>query len=230
MTHRISPGRLTEAVAVVGREVAARVAARAARTTTERHLWWELSCCVLSSQVPYALAVAAADAIDRSGYLWTGLGPADLDGALEGILRGELFVSGRARRYRFARSRASHLAATHDAIMRSADRLSFLLGQFEDPVSARKWLVRHAPGLGPKQASMFLRNCGVTYDLAVLDRHVIWYMSEVGLLRSSRRGTGSLSCYSLLEQDLRSHASEIGHAVGLLDWAIWIVARAAKAL
>ena len=75
---------------------------------------------------------------------------------------------------------------------------------------------------------MFLRNAGLTYSLAILDRHVLNYMSEVGIGDHSQPYVSGMSTYLRLEQSLREHATRIGYDVGLLDWAIWIVMRADK--
>ena len=75
---------------------------------------------------------------------------------------------------------------------------------------------------------MFLRNTGLTYSLAILDRHVLNYMSEVGISAHTQPYVSGMSTYLRLEQSLREHATRIGYDVGLLDWAIWIVMRADK--
>ena len=95
-------------------------------------------------------------------------------------------------------------------------------------MEVREWLVRHAPGLGPKQSSMFLRNAGLTLDLAVLDRHVVRYMEAIELLARGGHHTATLKDYRATESLLRGHADEFGYRVGLLDWAIWIVMRVAR--
>jgi N-glycosylase/DNA lyase len=227
----IPPEKLTLAVAAIAQDVSARVALRATSAYTEERLWWELSCCILSSQVPYTLASAAADAIQERRSL---LQPADCNHLLvlelEAVLRGRLNVGEAGRAYRFATSRARQLALTRSAIAQAAGDLVSLLARLGDAVQLRSWLVQHAPGVGPKQASMFLRNCGVSYDLAILDRHVVWYMVSIGLVPAMKRPISKLSTYAYYEQTLRLHACEIGHPVGILDWAIWIVARAARRL
>lgn len=75
---------------------------------------------------------------------------------------------------------------------------------------------------------MFLRNCGVTYDLAILDRHVLNYMSAQGIYSGAQASISGLSQYGRHEQRLRDHAREMDCPVGLLDWAIWIVMRVAN--
>jgi N-glycosylase/DNA lyase len=41
---------------------------------------------------------------------------------------------------------------------------------------------------------------------------------------------GALPAYERLESRLRSHAHGFGYTVGVFDWAIWIVMRAAAAM
>lgn len=218
-----APELLQHAVTMLCPEIERRVQ-RNDRPRSERELWHELSCCLLSSQVPYAMADAAAGAIGARGLLLHDRVDAD---ALEAVLSEPLQVNGRARRYRFPVARASQLAATHRAVIGEAGGVVQLLQGFADADGARAWFVAHAPGLGPKQASMFLRNTGYSYELAVLDRHVLNYMEALGL-HAGRQPLGSLARYHRCEAQLVSHAGQLGYRVGLLDWAIWIVVRAAR--
>lgn len=223
----VAPERLRQAVATICPDIKARVASQSP-PTNERRLWWELCCCLLSSRVPFAVAVAAADAVDAGGLLLGKAEVATLEAALSVVLRQSLLVDGRPRRYPFPTARAKHLAGTRIAVSRAAGTLELLLAGFSKPPEARAWFVDNAPGIGPKQASMFLRNVGISYDLAVLDRHVLNYMAALGIYRGANQFISGLTEYRRHEAVLRSHAEDIGFAVGLLDWAIWIVMRAAR--
>lgn len=216
---------LFRAVAAVCPEIRLRI--EEGVVSDERHLWWELSCCILSSQVPYPLAMAAADAIDARGFLYqTGENPEDLAERLFEVLSSPLDVEGKKRSYRFPKAKAGHLASTWAAVAGTGVSLKTLISR--DVNDAREWLVANACGIGPKQASMFLRNCGVTYDLAVLDRHVLSYMCAQGIYSGTQASISGLSKYARHEQRLRDHAREMDCPVGLLDWAIWIVMRVAN--
>jgi N-glycosylase/DNA lyase len=194
----------------------------------ERTLWWELTTCVLSSQVPYSMATAAADAIDATGTLYCKPRNDHAGRVIHEILRTNLRVNGRERLYRFPSVRAVQLEKIRTAILAAADSLSDLLAGFDSADQARRWLVDNAPGLGPKQASMFLRNIALTYDLAIIDRHVLDYMSLTGLHPKDSGAVTSLKRYLRLEDILRLHAEAMKCSVGILDWAIWIVMRVAK--
>ena len=195
----------------------------------ERELWWELSACVLSSQVPYETAVAASDALEKLGLL-----TADYDDEQEiypkvyEVLSTPLIVNEKARRYRFAAIRAKQLAKARVLVTTGGGTLKSLLDNFENAWEARDWLVKCMPGLGPKQASMFLRNSGISYELAILDRHVLNYMSMLGIYEESDMFISGISKYAHYEEKLREHAGELDCNIGMLDWAIWIVMRVAN--
>ena len=196
---------------------------------SEDGLWHHLLTCLLSSQVPYDLAVAAADSIADHRFLdGPEAGLAHEVDRLTNILSQPFNVQGRSRRYRFPNVKARQIVETRCAVSEAAGSLSELVGTFEDCELARDWFIRHAPGMGPKQTSMFLRDVGLTNDLAILDRHVIRYMRAVGLWNSSSEVITGLKEYVRHEAVLKDHAEELGHPVGIVDGAIWIVMRVSK--
>ena len=227
LTMRYEAAQIKAAVSCICPDIQLRVEDSAV-ATCERTLWWELSSCILSSQVPYSLATAAADTLDRSGLLLDNAGDARQEELIFDILSQPLAVKGTMRKYRFPVAKAAQLAMTQRRIHSEARSLSKLLGGFEVAAEGRQWLVDNAPGLGPKQASMFLRNIGVSYDLAILDRHVLQYMELIGLRSPRDRPVHSLSGYVDTEDSLRDHAVDAQCPVGILDWAIWIVMRVTK--
>lgn len=224
-----SPERIRHAVGVVGAEIDRQLSTDTSQSWTESRLWTELACCILSSQVPYETAQAAAVRLEASGlFMKEGVAPHELEAALAELLRCPFEVGGALRRYRFPDSRARQLTATVVKVRREAKGLSDLLESFSDIEIARGWFVANAKGLGPKQASMFLRNVGASYNLAVLDRHLINYMMIMGLT-ADPKPTRKMADYRRDETVLRAHAASFGLPVGLLDWAVWIVMRVANA-
>ena len=228
MNSSISKDTLTYAVSRVSFEVN-RSLSESTDERNEQLLWKELLCCILSSQVHYQLARSAADAIEDAGTLrspsdcWQGIA-----NDLRDVLSRRFHFDGRAQRYRFPATKSCQIAKTCVAIRSQSGSLTKLLSEYNDVRILREWLVHHAPGLGPKQTSMFLRNVGVTLDFAVLDRHVLNYMAFLGLLENDWGFPASLARYELIETRLRCHADTLGYRVGVLDWAIWIVMRVAR--
>ena len=226
--NAFAPMQLQRAVTAICPDIADRASATP-RVRDERRLWWELSCCLLSSQVPYALAAAASDRLEESGLLIaTHSDEADLADELTRLLAAPLSMSGSSRRYRFPNARARQLASTKVAVQAGAGSLCELIRVTGTGEAVREWLVGKALGIGPKQASMFVRNAGLSYELAILDRHVLNYMTALDITPTPIRATSSLPPYLRGETALRIHANHIGVSVGLLDWAIWIVMRVAK--
>jgi N-glycosylase/DNA lyase len=229
--NSITADRIREAVVCIAGEIAARVGGRPRTTPTDdRGLWMELTCCVLSSQVPYDLAKAAALRIDETGVLCKRESPEQeiLRQELVALLSTPFPFEGRCRRYRFPNIRANQIAAAFWAVREEWGSLSGLLTRNSDARLARSWLVENVPGVGPKQASMFLRNVAGSFDLAILDRHVLHYMRTVNLCSVEAFQVTTIGRYERYEIQLQRHAESLGHAVGLLDWAIWIVMRTAS--
>lgn len=223
--------RLRDAVAAICPDIQLRVAARK-DAADERQLWWDLSCCVLSSQVPFDLAAAAASRIDGAATFRRTCprNVAAIRSEILGLLAQPLPFGDGWRRYRFPAARAGQLAQAWSAVMENGGSLGRVVAGNGDAEAVRGWLVRNVPGLGPKQSSMFLRNVGASYDLAVLDRHVLSYMAAVGIGEGAPKGIGTLRAYQRRETDLRDHARSFGCPVGVVDWAIWIVMRVASGM
>jgi N-glycosylase/DNA lyase len=85
-----------------------------------------------------------------------------------------------------------------------------------------------ATGIGPKQASLFLRNTGFGGELAVLDVHVLRFMEYMGLCPKVPKTVSTLREYEALEQILLGYARGLGWGLQVLDQAIWISMRVAK--
>lgn len=227
----IGAARIRSAVERLIPEVTRRLEGTSNRRWTEKTLWWDLSVSVLSSQVSFDLAVAAANRIDRSRVLRSGrCRVGALEREIRNLLGARFVVAGRRARYRFPSSKARQLSLAHQTIHAHYGSLTSAVNAMNDPYKARAWLSAEIAGLGPKQASMFLRNAGMTYDLAIIDRHILRYMSLQKMKADERRPPTSLTDYRTHEIALQQHAIELGTTVGVADWAIWIVMRAVKDL
>jgi N-glycosylase/DNA lyase len=220
-----------QAVRALCPDVARQIESRSSHILPETRLWEELVCCVLSSQVQYEVALAATRRLRglrvfsdiRDGVSPSRLRPKIYD-ALSRVLR----VDGRPLRYRFPRSKASQLATTVRAISECSGGLAPVVYSVDDDRKKRRRLIDLVCGFGPKQASMFLRNCGVSYGLAVLDRHTLRFMAAIGLVRERDSGhPTTLNQYERLESIFNGYSADLGYPSGYVDWAVWIVMREA---
>ncbi len=195
----------------------------------EQRLWRELSCCILSSQVTYELAWSVSTTIDKKGILTTTNTKWEVvANELYSILSESFYVAGQPRRYRFPKAKSYQIAKTWAVVRSHSGTLEEFLTGFSNSMILREWMVRHAPGLGPKQASMFLRNTGITLELAILDRHVLRYMEFIKLLEKGDHQLATMQKYRATEKILRCYADNHGYCLGTLDWAIWIVMRVVR--
>jgi N-glycosylase/DNA lyase len=210
-------------------DIERKVASRNDAALGDDELWWELSACILSSQVQFNLAAAAASAIQDAQILFRppGSSPDSIREDLYKILSEPLATDVRHRRYRFPRAKADQLTKAWLEFGGEASRLGDLLRSGNQSCAIRELLVDRVSGVGPKQASMLLRNTATSYDIAILDTHVVNYMSAIYLCDVPRSSLSRLGSYEKYEATLRDHADELGYPVGLVDWAIWIVMRVA---
>ena len=126
----------------------------------------------------------------------------------------------------FPRARSKQLAQVRNALARVP--LAIRLEDGNVAKHLRKSLVTDIPGLGPKQASMFLRNIGRSYDLAILDTHVLRFMDMQELLPIEQARIGTITGYERAEEIAIDYAESLGYPAGYLDWAIWATMKAAR--
>ncbi len=223
--------RLECAVRVLCPIIERRVRANTGPPWNEYYLRRELVGCILGSQVRHDMAVAALERIEQVGLLddnwWHGTNSA-FESQLFHVLSGRLCESRDNWQYRFPKTRSHQLAKARDAVAERS--LSKRLSDIFDPKQMRRQIVKEIPGLGPKQASTFLRNVGKTYDLAILDTHVLRFMLMQNLLCLRYMNIGTISAYERTERVVVDYAVGFGYPPGYLDWAIWATMRAAKEL
>ncbi len=102
------------------------------------------------------------------------------------------------------------------------------LDDASDVQEARRRLVSDVAGLGPKQASLFLRNAGYATHVAVLDVHILSYMSWAGLTETPVKSVSSVRRYESLEDTFVEHACSFGYPPDLFDVAVWVAVQVAK--
>jgi len=223
---------LEKAVIEVAREVEKKEFVKKWYERDENSLWYELIACLLGSNVMFEHAQAAVaylnscnllDVINyRECYQ-------DRENEIARELSKPLFppltTKGNLRKYRFPNIRAKHICSTAKNIYGSKNTLKALLYKSQDSYSARKNIVAHSAGIGPKQASLFLRNINYDDNLAILDRHVLRYMKMIGLLYEKIGSVIKISLYERIERKLQSYAAQLGKRLCHLDTAIWIVMR-----
>jgi len=208
-----------------------QINANSSPARTECQLRRELVACILGSQVRHEMATTALEHLEQAQLLQDDLwsGPQDsFESRVFDVLSGHTPNLQRKWSYRFPKIRSQQLAKARDAIAEKS--LTKRLSTFSDPKNNRKQLVKDISGIGPKQASMFLRNIGWCYNLAILDTHVLRYMDLKKLLCLKKTEINTVKGYEHTESVVVNYAKELGYPAGYMDWAIWATMRAASEL
>jgi N-glycosylase/DNA lyase len=195
-------------------------------------LWRELASCILGSRVPFELARSAVRHLDKAGLLRM-LQKERCFVAVQNSISRELRrpiyfplrVDGSKRSYIFPSIRSCQLSDTAKTIYGKSQTIKSILKESKDEYSARKVLIEIASGIGPKQASLFLRNIGFANELAILDSHVLRFMDYLKIAKTVPAYIASLTSYEKTESKLRNYAEDKDIEMSCLDTAIWIVMR-----
>ncbi len=202
---------------------------------SETNLLSELVLCILSSQEKYEVALAAIKSLRKKNVLRIPKCKSDfkeiksqIKGTLKNPVHFKFNEKDCSRRLRFFAKKGTYIINTLENIYLNDLTITEILNQKDCIQETRKNIIYYTFGLGPKQASMFLRNIGYHSEFAILDKHVIDYMRIMGLTRLSAVNFSSMASYQEIETKLKSYAAT--HNVNLLhlDLAIWTTMRTLK--
>ncbi|MCS7135632.1 MAG: N-glycosylase/DNA lyase [Nitrososphaerota archaeon] len=113
---------------------------------------------------------------------------------------------------RFPESKAGYIVAAR-AYLKSLKNLP------SNAFEARERLIKNIKGLGYKEASHFLRNVGYE-GLAILDRHILRGMKEVGIIEEVPKALTKRT-YLKLEKKFVQFAKDLGMSPEALDLVMW---------
>jgi N-glycosylase/DNA lyase len=194
---------------------------------SEKELWEELCICILSSNVPYELALSAFYHLRNHDFLAYEKIAANPNVAQEIAfeLSRRIFLprrkDGSGRKYRFPNVRSRDIAKAAVTLYIENKGLVQLLENSNSEAETRDFLAKYISGIGLKEASHFLRNIGFSNSLAIVDTHIITFLEEVGAIHESKTKTVTPRAYIEMERKLQSICSNLGVGISLFDMAIW---------
>ncbi|HEY5446344.1 MAG TPA: N-glycosylase/DNA lyase [Pyrinomonadaceae bacterium] len=178
------------------------------RNGTDARLWEELAFCIFTAGASARMGLNSVNAV-RSLLL-------------EGEPEEMTLALKEAGAHRFPVARPRYIVTTRAYFRAEFDMaLRKRLRSFSDPFERRDWLAqeKQIKGLGYKEASHFLRNIGVKGH-AILDKHVMKCLAEVGVVDSSKPPTNRKR-YLEVEQQLLQFAKYIKVNCDELDLVLW---------
>lgn len=203
---------------------------------SEEDLLREMTICLFSSQMVFEVAVAATNRIAEAGLLskkeilnseWP-VYHHRLQLALATSLSVKIDGCERQILPRFRNRNIFLLSSTVMTLYSGGRSLKVILHSAKSARQARALLIEAIKGFGPKQASLFLRRVAFSSDLAVIDRHVLSYLSLYKGIRPGVAMLSRLASYERIETVFCNVAAEFGQTVGCVDLAVWITMRVAK--
>ncbi len=90
----------------------------------------------------------------------------------------------------------------------------------KDSYQLREWLVGNVRGLGYKESSHFLRNIGKGKGLAILDRHILRNIAQLGIINETPSHVYKRQ-YLDIEAKVLDYSKSIGIAAEELDLLLW---------
>lgn len=171
-----------------------------------RVLFSELCFCLLTPQSKAKVCDTAVKELQSKGLLLKGTTD-DVGKALSGVR----FPENKANYIVLAREQfTSEWGFDLEGIVRGGTKARAL----------REWFVKNVKGLGYKEASHFLRNVGVGFDLAILDRHILGNLLRYGVIKEVPKSM-TRKRYMEIEKKMRKFSKEVGIDMGSLDLLFW---------
>jgi N-glycosylase/DNA lyase len=125
------------------------------------------------------------------------------------------------RSVRFSESKAKYIVEARNMFSKDGSlQLKSQITSFYNPFELREWLVENVKGLGYKEASHFLRNIGLGEGFAILDRHILRNLNQLGVIPEIP-STITKKRYLEIEEKLRRFATEIDIPMADLDLLFW---------
>jgi N-glycosylase/DNA lyase len=179
---------------------------RQVMTWKDEEVFGELCFCLLTPQSSAKVCWEAVTALKQKTLLLKGQPP-----ELEPYLRSVRFSDSKGKYIVEARSMFSN-----DGKIQLKSRIS----SFYNPFERREWFVENVKGLGYKEASHFLRNIGLGEEFAILDRHILRNLNQLGVIPEIPTSI-TKKRYLEIEEKLRRFAAEIGIPMADLDLLFW---------
>ncbi len=173
---------------------------------SEERLFEELVFCLLTPQSKAKVCWTAVEEMRRKKLLYN-LDRENIIRTLKGI--------------RFKYKKASYIISAKKFFSEGKElRLRAKLKSFITPEGKREWLVEEIKGMGFKEASHFLRNIGIGMDLAILDRHILKNLKNLGVIEQVPSSI-SRRRYLGIEKKMRDFSEKVGIPMAHLDLLLW---------
>jgi N-glycosylase/DNA lyase len=171
-----------------------------------KRIFAELCFCILTPQSKAEICYNAINELEKSNLLFNG----DVE-QIASLLKG----------VRFPRNKAKYIVEARKFFTENNElRIKEKIKAFNDVFALREWLSKNVKGIGMKEASHFIRNIGLSTDLAILDRHILKNLKELKVIDEIPK-TITKKKYIEIEEKMRNLAKSLDITVAELDLIFW---------
>ena len=172
----------------------------------EKDYFAEIAFCILTPQSKARNAWAAIEKLKENGLLYTG-NEEDIVEYLNVV--------------RFKNNKAKYLIELRNLMTRNGKLDSKnILKEIGDVFEKRNWILKNIKGMGLKEAAHVLRNLGYGRYLAILDRHVLKNLMELGVIKEIPK-TLTPKIYFEIEEKMKEYSKYANIPMDALDLVFW---------
>lgn len=168
-------------------------------------LFTELAFCILTPQSKAKLCWEAILAMKKKDIL------------LKGTKRE---INKELQKVRFKNKKTEYLFEARNKFFCNNNSIYVNLKKTKAPLELREYLVKNVKGIGWKEASHFLRNIGLGADIAILDRHIIRNLIELGVLKEYPKNLSEKK-YEEIEKRMKILSRNLDIPIDTLDHVFW---------
>ena len=197
---------------------------------SDSEIFQEFLICLLGSRVQYEMAITYTKKImSVIDDLYVFKEFYSLQRIVLNLLSTEAFLQSISKKYKSYRYPNRASINISNAILKiSSGEINFrdmFNGQQYSMKNIRRKLIDSFSGIGPKQASHFLKNIGYSNELAILDIHIIKYLKSKKQIESEKINVSSINSYELLEDKFISIIQDFQFPPVVVDQSIWFISR-----
>ncbi|MEN3045797.1 MAG: N-glycosylase/DNA lyase [Candidatus Hydrothermales bacterium] len=170
-------------------------------------IYKEFIFCLLTPQSRAKLCWESVLNLERKNFIFKG--------SFEDIL-GEI-----SKGVRFREQKAKYILLNREKFLKDGGFILVdILKKIDNPHVARDYLVKNVLGYGLKEASHFLRNIGFSFDLAILDRHILKNLKREGVIEEIPKSLTKRK-YLEIEKKFKEYSKKVSIPLVNLDLYFW---------
>jgi N-glycosylase/DNA lyase len=175
------------------------------KNATPEELFTELAFCILTPQSKAKLCWEAIIEMSKKDILLKGT---------------KKEINKELRKVRFKNKKTEYLNEARNKFFCDNNSIYSNIKKMKSPLDLRKYLVKNVKGIGWKEASHFLRNIGRGGKIAILDRHIIRNLIELGVLKEYPKNLSEKE-YKKIEGKMRKLSKNLDIPLDTLDLVFW---------